>query len=69
LEIAPQLPAGWSRAKVAREFRGAHFEVTMERDTTAKAMRVSVDGSELSSPVIENPEAGRRYDVRVILPG
>lgn len=69
LEIAPQLPSGWSSAKVTREFRGAYFEVSMERDATIQTLRVSVDGSELSCPVIENPEMGRRYDVRVLVPG
>jgi cellobionic acid phosphorylase len=68
LEIAPQLPSGWRHAKVVREFRGAQFDVTMERDTGVEVMQVFVDGCLQAEPVIENLEVGRFYQVRVVLP-
>ncbi|MDQ2077714.1 GH36-type glycosyl hydrolase domain-containing protein [Marinimicrobium sp. ABcell2] len=65
LRIAPQLPDDWQEAKVTRRFREATFEVEMVRMPERKGLSVTVDGEALDGTLIRNPEAGRRYSVRV----
>ncbi len=68
LRIAPQLPSHWPRARALRRFRGAEFEVGIERVQGLQARRILVDGVELQGETIAPVEAGRRYQVRVELP-
>lgn len=68
LRIAPQLPSHWPHAKAWRRFRGAEFEVEIERVAGLRKQRVSVDGHALDGDVLEKIETGRRYAVRVELP-
>ncbi len=68
LRIAPQLPSHWPRAQVLRRFRGAGFEVEIERVAGVAAPRVTVDGQLLEDGLLPAVEAGRRYAVRVELP-
>jgi len=68
LRIAPQLPSHWSRARVVRRFRGAGFEVEIERESGLAQARVEVDGQPVADGRIAPVEAGRHYQVRVRLP-
>jgi len=68
LRIAPQLPSHWPRARVTRRFRGAEFEVEIERVPGLERRRVAVDGQWLEGDVLARVGAGRRYAVRVELP-
>ncbi|WP_372016890.1 GH36-type glycosyl hydrolase domain-containing protein [Pseudoxanthomonas sp. 10H] len=68
LRIAPQLPAHWPRARALRRFRGAEFEVDIERVPDLRQCRILVDGTTLAGDRIAPVEAGRRYQVRVELP-
>ena len=68
LRIEPQLPAHWTRASAWRRFRGAEFEVEIERVADATEARVWVDGALLAGGRLPSVEAGRRYRVRVELP-
>jgi cellobionic acid phosphorylase len=69
LRIAPQLPSHWPRARAWRRFRGAEFEVEIERVAGRPGTRVAVDGQWLEGDTFSGIEAGRRYRVRVELPG
>ena len=69
LRIAPQLPSHWPRARALRRFRGAEFEVEIERVAGLSARRVLVDGEPIAGDRIGAVEQGRRYTVRVELPG
>ena len=68
LRVAPQLPAHWRTARVVRRFRGAEFDVRMARETGRGQMSITVDGHRLDDAVIRDIEAGRRYDVAILLP-
>ncbi len=68
LRIAPQLPSHWQRARVERHFRGAVFEVDFIRAAEAEKQRVELDGVPLREPLISPIEAGRRYQLRILLP-
>ena len=69
LHIAPQLPSHWPRARALRRFRGAEFDVVIERVAGLTAQRVLVDGAPIAGDRIGAVEQGRRYQVRVELPG
>ena len=68
LRIAPQLPSHWPRARALRRFRGAEFDVEIERVQGNSQTIVSVDGQRLEGGRIANVRAGHRYAVRVELP-
>src|SRR5690606_18288176 len=44
LQVVPQLPSHWTHAKAIRQFRGASFNVTLERKAGLEAVQVLVDG-------------------------
>lgn len=67
LQINPQLPAEWSNAKVARDFRGAKFNVSIRR-ADVKSLSVNVDGVALPEPHIGDIQVGKTYEVEVLLP-
>ncbi|MDN3715468.1 GH36-type glycosyl hydrolase domain-containing protein [Vibrio breoganii] len=66
LSIEPQLPADWDKASAVRSFRGATFEVTIQRADVTQT-QVSVDGVKLSSTMIEEFEPGKTYKVEVLI--
>jgi cellobionic acid phosphorylase len=69
LRIAPQLPSHWRGAKALRRFRGAMFEVEIERVAGLGATRITVDGALLAGERFTGFAAGSRHRVRVELPG
>lgn len=69
LRIAPQLPSHWPRVRALRRFRGAELEVGIERVAGLAAQRIEVDGQALPDDRLARVERGRRYVVRVELPG
>ena len=69
LRIAPQLPSHWTRVQATRWFRGAELEVGIERVAGLAAQRIEVDGQTLPGDRLARVERGRRYVVRVELPG
>ncbi|GEA51824.1 cellobionic acid phosphorylase [Vibrio inusitatus NBRC 102082] len=66
LSIEPQLPADWENASAVRHFRGATFEVSIQRADVTQTV-VSVDGMQLSSNRIEEFEEGKTYKVEVLI--
>ncbi|WP_202845274.1 GH36-type glycosyl hydrolase domain-containing protein [Luteimonas saliphila] len=68
LRIAPQLPAHWPRARASRRFRGAEFDVAIERVGGIERTRVHVDGEPCPDGRIAPLRVGHRYEVRVELP-
>src|SRR5690606_29835333 len=69
LLVEPQLPSAWMEAKAEREFRGAHFSVSYLRELGRQSMARALDGEQLQGNCIAQIEAGRRYLVKVYLPG
>ena len=63
LQIEPRLPGEWKTATVERNFRGAVFRVAYARGPAC----ILVDGRALEGTVIRDLEAGKTYDVEVIL--
>src|SRR5690606_36051121 len=68
LRIAPQLPSHWPRARALRRFRGAEFDVEIERVQGLPQTRVIVDEQQLEGDRIAHVLAGHRHAVRVELP-
>ena len=68
LRIAPQLPSHWPSARASRCFRGAVFEVEIERVAGLAQARVALDGVWQDGAVIRDIEAGRTYPLRVEVP-
>jgi len=69
LRVEPQLPSDWNRVKVTREFRGARFDVEINRVNGLAEKQIDVDGQRLSTELITQIEAGKTYSVKVSLPG
>lgn len=67
LRIAPQLPAAWPGMKAVRSFRGATFEVSVQRGDVAE-VTVRCDGTPLPAARVTGIEAGRRYRLEVTVP-
>lgn len=68
LRIAPHLPSHWPSARASRRFRGAMFEVVIERVDGLARARVALDGVWQDDTAIRGFEAGRTYQVRVEIP-
>lgn len=67
LSIAPQLPSGWDRASLTRRFRGATFDVRVERGVD-EIMQIVVNDEVLEGMVFSDIVPGRTYNVHVLLP-
>jgi cellobionic acid phosphorylase len=65
--IAPQLPSGWPSAKALRKFRGAEFQVSIER-AKVMATEIRCDGELIAGNCIENIQVGKKYSVQVLIP-
>lgn len=68
LVIQPMLPSSWQHAEVVREFRGAVFNIKIERDAAASQTVVCIDGEQLTQPKITRFSAGKAYQVEVRIP-
>ena len=68
LRIEPHLPSHWPSARASRRFRGALFEVAIERMPGRAQARVALDGVWQDDTAIRGFEAGRTYQVRVEIP-
>lgn len=66
LLVAPQLPSDWKSAKATREFRGAQFNVEIEKSDLSET-RIEVNGQVISGNVIRDIKAGTSYTVKVTL--
>jgi cellobionic acid phosphorylase len=67
LKVDPKMPSSWEDMSVVREFRGAKFEVRIQRGDV-DAVQVVVDGAKMEGNVISNVEGGRTYKVEVRVP-
>jgi len=67
LGVAPQLPAHWPGMQATRRFRGATFDVDIQRGAVDRVM-VKCDGVDLPAARIDKIEAGRTYRVEVTVP-
>ncbi|KAF2002607.1 glycoside hydrolase family 94 protein [Amniculicola lignicola CBS 123094] len=67
LAVRPQLPKDWEGMKIRREFRGAVFEVEVNRGE-GKEVAVVVDGKKIEGNVIKDFGKGKTYKVEVSVP-
>ncbi|KAF2272730.1 Six-hairpin glycosidase [Westerdykella ornata] len=67
LSVNPQLPSNWEGIKVTRLFRGASFEVDVQR-RDVKGVEVVVDGKKLAGAKITGVQKGKTYKVQVSVP-
>jgi len=68
LRIEPQLPSDWPSAKLTRQFRGAEFNITINRNSQHSKTTVTVDGEQLEGTVIEDITHAATYQVNVDIP-
>jgi cellobionic acid phosphorylase len=67
LKVDPRMPSSWEEMSVVREFRGAKFEVQIQRGDVG-AVQVVVDGAKVEGNIIRDVEGGRTYVVEVRVP-
>ncbi|WP_049721340.1 GH36-type glycosyl hydrolase domain-containing protein [Gilvimarinus polysaccharolyticus] len=65
--ITPQLPADWPSAQVTRDFRGAKLEVSYTRTTESHGVQIWLDNVLQNSNRITGLEAGKHYQLTVII--
>lgn len=68
LLIDPQLPAAWDQATVWRQFRGAQYEIKIQKSETASALQVTLDGKVLPGNRVPVQAPGGHYLVEVAVP-
>ncbi len=64
LEIAPVVPDGWRGFEATRLFRGVRYAIAVRRVGKGAAVKLTVDGREVSGAVVPFPPAGAK-EVRV----
>lgn len=69
LLIDPCIPRAWRKAKIRRPFRGAIYEITLQNPegVSSGVARISVDGLEQRSNLIEPHSDGQIHHVQVLL--
>ncbi len=68
LLLRPQLPKTWQYAQITRHFRGAMFNINIERVTGVAKTEITVNEQTLNQPLIKNISAGSTYQVAIKLP-
>jgi cellobionic acid phosphorylase len=66
--INPQLPSTWAGIKVTRLFRGARFELDIRRSADVKEVKAYQNGKILPGARVTNIEAGKTYQLAVLVP-
>jgi cellobiose phosphorylase len=67
LAVEPVLPSHWDGFRMTRRFRGAVYDITVERGAGERAM--TVDGAPAAGTVVPAAPPGRRVTVSVTIPG
>ncbi|KAF3007862.1 hypothetical protein E8E13_010846 [Curvularia kusanoi] len=67
LKIDPQLPKEWNKIKVTRQFRGATFDVEVNR-TGVETVQILLDEQKLDGTIVKGIQAGRTYKLDVQIP-
>jgi cellobiose phosphorylase len=67
LRVAPALPTTWPGFKARREFRGATYEIAVERRGPGDQVALAVDGVPVVGDVVPIAPAGRRVLVEVTI--
>lgn len=68
LLVEPKLPTSWPGASVSRYFRGAVFDIVMERRPGINQPQLRVNGELQLSQLITGIIAGKHYQVELLLP-
>jgi cellobionic acid phosphorylase len=68
LRIAPQLPSHWAHASVKRKFRGADFDVVMERTDKVNRVEIHLDGQLQNDQLVRDITPGKTYHLHVLIP-
>jgi cellobiose phosphorylase len=67
LRVAPVIPAGWKGFTATRKFRGASYNITVERHGPGNAVTLTVDGNPVEGNLAPAAPAGSTVEVKVIL--
>ncbi|MDC0602107.1 NdvB protein [Aliiglaciecola sp.] len=67
LNINPKLPKQWPSMQIARVFRGANIHMNVTRQTSCKNNEIWVNGEKLQDQCLRNPEAGKYYEIKVLI--
>jgi cellobiose phosphorylase len=63
LRIDPCLPPAWDRARMTRSWRGATYDIRIERG--GSGMVVTLNGRDIEGGLLPVPKAGEHHEVRV----
>ncbi len=67
LQIAPVIPTSWSGFKARRVFRGATYDISVERVGEGNRVSLTVDGHSIDGDVIPPPRDQRQVVVSAVL--
>ena len=69
LRIDPCLPSSWTRAKMTRTYRGAIYEIEIEKPAGVckGEVRMVLDGEELDGNIVPSREDGTRHSVKIVV--
>src|SRR5574337_428164 len=59
LQVAPVLPTAWNGFQATRRYRGATYQIAVERSGPGNSVTLTIDGRPLESTLIPLPADGR----------
>ncbi|MBW3670634.1 MAG: glycosyl transferase family 36 [Acidobacteria bacterium] len=68
LRIDPCLPAHWPVVRMTRPWRGAVYDIRIERDSRIETQTIELDGTTIDTAVLAVPKQGAHHKVVVKVP-
>ncbi|MBZ0307817.1 MAG: glycosyl transferase, partial [Anaerolineae bacterium] len=67
LQIAPSVPTNWERSQIIRQFRGAAYHITIQRQGEGNRVSLVVDGQPIEGNIVPPPNGKTQVEVLVTL--
>ena len=66
LQVKPVMPSDWNGFTATRQFRGATYEITVQRQGTGNAVSLEVDGKPIAGTIIPLASKGSIVHVKAV---
>ncbi len=67
LEVQPVVPAGWKGFSATRQFRGATYRISIERQGPGNQLTLTADGKAVEGATVPLAKAGATVEVKAVL--
>jgi cellobiose phosphorylase len=67
LQIKPVFPADWKGFSASRKFRGANYEITVERQGPGNDVKLEVDGTPIAGNIVSAAPTGSTVHVKAVV--